>query len=58
MNHSPLSEKELEEVKKKRGLDAKIAEKHGIPAHKVERELDPRLRKLILKYLNQPRPNR
>lgn len=48
-----LSEQQLEELKRKYGIDERIAERYGVPKDRVEKDFDPRLRRLILQYLSQ-----
>jgi hypothetical protein len=48
-----LSEHQLEELKRKYGIDERIAERYDLSKDRVERDFDPRLRKLILQYLGQ-----
>jgi hypothetical protein len=43
----------MEEVKKRNGLDIRIADKWGKTVYLVQSEYDPRLFKLILAYLER-----
>lgn len=49
----PDDERQLEELKKRRGFDEKIAEKYEVPVHRVEADFDPRIVKLISDFLYQ-----
>ena len=48
-----LSEQQLEELKRKYGIDELIAERYDLPKDRVERDFDPRLVKLIQEYLGK-----
>lgn len=48
-----LNEQQLEELKRKYGIDERIAERYDVPKDRVERDFDPRLVKLIQQYLGK-----
>jgi hypothetical protein len=49
-NQKPDAQR-LEELKKKHGIDEIIADRHHLPKRYVEKDLDPRIVKLILDFL-------
>jgi ABC-type microcin C transport system permease subunit YejB len=50
-----LNDEQLEELKRKFGIDERIAERYDLPKDRVERDFDPRLVKLIRQYLGKNR---
>jgi len=48
-----VDERMIEELKRKREIDKQIARSTKSPEHKIEKELDPRLVRLILKFLKR-----
>ena len=46
-----LSDEQMEELKRKFGIDERIAERYDLPKDRVERDFDPRLVKLIRQYI-------
>jgi hypothetical protein len=55
MSPSQLDEAKLEELKRKLEIDEKVAAKYGLSKWQVEKDLDPRLVKLLLEFLNRRR---
>lgn len=53
-NDKPDAEK-MEELKKKYRIDEIIADRHGLPKPYVEKDLDPRIVKLMLDFLGSRR---
>jgi hypothetical protein len=51
--HRQLTEEQVEILKRKYGIDERIAEKYDIPMGRVEKDFDPRIVKLILAFLDR-----
>jgi len=50
-----LDERQLEELKKRYGIDERIAERYDLPEDRVKEDFDPRFVRLVLRYLDQTR---